>query len=93
MAEFTDYDRERLDEMHAIITNGMRENVRRLADNFETVNNSLEYMKSEAYKYDTCPILKQRRNARISWDRLLVIGVGLTSILSSGAAFAYLILR
>ena len=91
MAEFTEYDRKRLDDIHSVVTNGLKDNVRRLSANMENINQTIDYIKSEQYKADTCPILKQRRKRRVSWDWVLTMIVGTTAIISSVVTLIYMI--
>jgi len=95
MAEFTDRDRERLHDMWAIVTNGLRDTVKRLAEQYEVMNETLQqtiqYVGSEAWHDDHCPILKNRRKRRKSWDWYLVVGVAVTSIIMNVATVTILV--
>jgi len=85
MAEFTDYDRSRLDEIHSIVTNGLRDTVKDLKTQYSELNvvvkKTIEYIGSDAWHDEHCPILKERRKRRKSWDWYLVLGVAASSII------------
>ena len=93
MPEFTNHDRERLDEIHSIVTNGLRDNVKKLIEQYEHINKALQYINTDEWHDKSCPVIRARRSRRISWDRLLTIGVGVTAILSSVVTAWALIIR
>lgn len=91
MPEFTDHDRRRLDEIHSIVTNGLKSNVSKLTEQYERVVTLLDYMQTDEWHRESCPIIRERRGRRKSWDWLLAIGVSATAILSSLITTLFLI--
>jgi len=68
--------KKKVDDMHAIVTNGLREKVSKIAEQLETLNDPKR-------RAETCPVIVSRKKQRKSWEWWLVMFVGFSSILSN----------
>lgn len=79
-------------EIHAVVTNGLRDNVKQLRDDAKETREKIEILADPKLRAKSCPLIRARGERRKSWDWMLTILVAVSSILLNIGTF-YVLMR